>query len=74
VATKLLGTPCDNLATQVPVLEGFEQINEVFFARRDNKFMVFNMAGMLSWRGTEPVTKATSLISDIMFQVGTCDG
>jgi hypothetical protein len=36
---------------------GFEQINEDMFARKDNKFMVFNGAGMDSWNGTQPVTK-----------------
>jgi hypothetical protein len=27
------------------------------FARKDNKFMVFNEAGMRSWKGTQPITK-----------------
>jgi hypothetical protein len=40
---------------------GFEMINEDFFARKDNKFMVFNGAGVKSWRGTEPVTKTTGV-------------
>lgn len=40
-----------------PVRPGFEQINEDMFARKDNKFMVFNGVGMDSWNGTQPVTK-----------------
>lgn len=38
---------------------GFEQINEDMFARKDNKFMVFNGAGVATWdnRGPNPVTK-----------------
>lgn len=36
---------------------GFEQINEDMFCRRDNKFMVFNGAGVRSWTGTHPITK-----------------
>ncbi len=44
---------------QVPA--GFEMINEDFFARRDNKFMVFNGAAVDSWHGTEPVTKISGI-------------
>lgn len=42
-----------------PIPEGFEQINEELFARKDNKFMVFNGPGVDSWhhRGNEPITK-----------------
>lgn len=40
---------------------GFEQINEDLFARKDNKFMVFNGAGVNSWQGTEPATKVVNL-------------
>lgn len=40
---------------------GFEMINEDFFARKDNKFMVFNGAGVESWKGTEPVTKISGI-------------
>jgi hypothetical protein len=43
------------------VPSGFEMINEDFFARKDNKFMVFNGAGVDSWKGTEPVTKTTGI-------------
>jgi hypothetical protein len=35
---------------------GFEQINEDLFARKDNKFMVLNGAGVDSWDGTQPKT------------------
>lgn len=40
---------------------GFEMINEDLFARKDNKFMVFNGAGVDSWKGTEPVTKISGI-------------
>jgi hypothetical protein len=36
---------------------GFEMINEDMFARKENKFMVLNGAGVDSWTGTAPVTK-----------------
>jgi hypothetical protein len=36
---------------------GWEQINEDLFARKDNKFMVFNGAGIDSWSGDHPITK-----------------
>lgn len=36
---------------------GFEQINEDMFARKDNKFMVFNGVGVDAWHGTQPLTK-----------------
>jgi hypothetical protein len=43
-----------------PVPPGFEQINEDMFARKDNKFMVYNGAGMRKWNGTQPVTKIST--------------
>jgi len=39
------------------VPSGFEQINEDMFSRKDNKFMVFNGAGVDSWSGIQPITK-----------------
>lgn len=45
--------------TEVP--PGFEMINEDFFARKDNKFMVFNGPGVDSWRGTDPETKIAGI-------------
>lgn len=43
---------------QRPIPAGFEQINEDLFARKDNKFMVFNGAGVDSWKSPpQPVTK-----------------
>lgn len=39
------------------VPSGFEKINEDMFSRKDNKFMVFNGAGVDSWTGTKPITK-----------------
>lgn len=35
----------------------FEQINEDMFSRKENKFMVFNGAGVDSWSGTQSITK-----------------
>ena len=44
--------------SQRPIPTGFEQINEDLFARKDNKFMVFNGAGVDSWKSPpQPVTK-----------------
>jgi hypothetical protein len=41
-----------------PIPSGFEQINEDLFARKDNKFMVFNGAGVDSWKSPpQPMTK-----------------
>jgi hypothetical protein len=44
---------------------GFDQINDDLFARKDNMFMVFNGTGVRAWRGTEPVTKTSTLSDDI---------
>jgi hypothetical protein len=35
----------------------FEQINEDMFSRKENKFMVFNGAGVDSWSGSQSITK-----------------
>ena len=35
----------------------FEQVNDDMFARKDNKFMVFNGAGADLWHGKEPITR-----------------
>ena len=44
--------------TQRPIPAGFEQINEDLYARKDNKFLVFNGAGVASWTSPpQPVTK-----------------
>jgi len=42
----------------------FEQINEDLFAKRDNKFIVFNGKGVDCWNGTEPVTRLFSIRED----------
>ena len=46
--------------------KGFEQINDDLFSRRDNKFMVFNGAGVDSWKGTTPVTKLSHSENSIL--------
>lgn len=56
--------PLFNFERSGEVQSGFEQINEDLFARKDNKFMVFNGAGMDSWNGTEPITKVATLTDD----------
>jgi hypothetical protein len=48
------------------VPEGFEQINEDMFAKKDNKFMVFNGAGIDAFTGSRPVTKIAHE-DDILF-------
>ena len=47
--------------------EGFEQINDDMFARRDNRFVVFNGTGLDTWRkdSKEPRTKTHGLEDDI---------
>ena len=49
------------------VPEGFEQINDDMFARRDNRFVVFNGTGLDTWRkdSKEPRTKTHGLEDDI---------
>jgi hypothetical protein len=48
----------DQILLSVPV--SFEQINDDLFARRENKFEVFNRVAMESW-GTQPTTKVSSI-------------
>jgi hypothetical protein len=49
---------------------GFEMINEEMFARKDNKFMVLNGAGMDSWSGTAPRTKTSGIESMLIGALG----
>ena len=42
------------------VLPEFEQINEDMFSRKENKFMVFNGAGVESWTGTQSLSKCSN--------------
>ena len=50
-----------------PIPSGFEQINEDLYARKDNKFMVFNGPGVDSWQTPpQPVTKTKGIdITDL---------
>ncbi len=48
---------------------GFEQINEDLFARKDNKFVVFNGAGIDSWTWSNPVTKLSSMEEDFLLSL-----
>jgi len=48
------------------VPSGFEQINEDLFARKDNKFIVLNGAGVDSWDGTQPKTKLQGIEEDVL--------
>ncbi|GKY92743.1 hypothetical protein MPSEU_000244300 [Mayamaea pseudoterrestris] len=47
---------------------GYEQINEDMFAKKDNKFMVLNGAGIDSWKDSQPVTKITCCHDDVSDQ------
>jgi hypothetical protein len=49
-----------------PVPSDFEQINEDMFAKKDNKFMVFNGAGIDSWKGTHPLTRISHVENIIL--------
>lgn len=49
---------------------GFEMINEDMFARKENKFMVFNGAAVDSWLGTAPVTKTSGVESMLLGTLG----
>lgn len=50
------------------VPEGFEQINDDLFARRDNRFVVFNGTGLATWRkdSKEPRTRVHGLEEDVL--------
>lgn len=48
------------------VPSGFEQINEDLFARKENKFIVLNGAGVDSWKGTLPKTKLQGIEEDVL--------
>lgn len=51
----------------------FEQINDNLYARVDNKFMVFNGPGVMSWHGTEPITQLShvgEVFASTMREVG----
>jgi hypothetical protein len=56
--------PLFKFARNGEVPAGFEQINDDLFARKDNKFMVFNGAGVDAWHGTEPITKTSTFSGD----------
>ena len=58
--------PLFNFDRERKVPPGFEQVNDSMFARKENKFMVFNGAGVDSWRGTAPVTKVTRMEDDLL--------
>jgi len=48
------------------VRPGFEQINEDLYARKENKYMVFNGPGVDSWRGSQPITKVKGIEEDFL--------
>jgi hypothetical protein len=60
--------PYEQRRSSVPA--GFEMINEDMFARKDNKFMVFNGAGIDSWTGNGPVTKISGIESMLLGTLG----
>lgn len=49
--------PLFNSYQQQSMSPEFEQINEDMYSRKENKFMVFNGAGVESWSGTQSITK-----------------
>lgn len=54
--------------SNIKIPPGFEQINDDLFARKDNKFMVFNGAGVNAWKNPpQPVTK-TKMIDPWIFK------
>lgn len=48
------------------VPEGFEQINEDLYARKDNKFMVFNRPGVDTWKGKHSFTRNGAVLDTLM--------
>ena len=49
---------------------GFEQINEDLYSRADNKFMVFNGAGVESWSGNHSITKISDPLEILLSTLG----
>lgn len=47
--------------------DGFEQINEDLYSRKDNKYMVLNGAGVASWNGTKGITKLSHAENLLLF-------
>lgn len=47
--------------------DGFEQINEDLYSRKDNKYMVLNGAGAASWNGTKGITKLSHADNLLLF-------
>ena len=54
--------------SNIKIPPGFEQINEDLFARKDNKFMVFNGAGVNSWKNPPEAVTKTKLIDPWIFK------
>jgi hypothetical protein len=54
--------------SQLQVPPGFEQINEDLYARKDNKFMVFNGAGVMSWQNPPEALTKTKMIDPLIFK------
>jgi hypothetical protein len=67
---KAKSAPLFKLDQRRPVPPGFEQINDDMFARKDNKFMVLNGAGVSSWHGAHPITKI-SHVDDVLLSTLT---
>jgi hypothetical protein len=67
---KAKSTPLFKPDQRRPVPAGFEQINDDMFARKDNKFMVLNGAGVSSWHGANPITKI-SHVDDVLLSTLT---
>lgn len=59
-----------NLSRRSGVRDGFEQINDDLFARRANKFMVFNGVGMENWSAKPKTAKRVTeeYVTEVMEQ------
>jgi len=59
-------SPLFSMELKRNIPQGFEQINEDMFATVENKFVVFNKAGLVSWP-PQPETKIHGIGEDILY-------
>lgn len=58
------GTSIPSMTLHSKLRQGFEQINDDLYAKKDNKFLVLNGAGISSWTNISPRTKIGGLAED----------
>jgi hypothetical protein len=68
---KAKSAPLFMLDQRRPVPPGFEQINDDMFARKDNKFMVLNGAGVSSWQSRILAITKISHVDDVLLSTLT---